>query len=171
MLDNMTYGAYLFFVMFMLMGIALVIWVLPATFRKSLEGMVTDLSAVGSRLGSGEDQADMVRMERILMSLTWENGEEKQPRSVDGPKKEAAFKFHPLSPGLNAATTPNACGIEVGVQNARQERLGYGGRAQAGMKEHGTIGPGETVRRAGRGQAAVRREGRVREGGRKPEGS
>ncbi|KAJ7272862.1 hexose transport-related protein [Mycena rebaudengoi] len=62
MLTNITYGTYLFFLMFMLMGIAFAIWVLPETFGKSLEEM--DLA-----FGSGEGQADMARMERILTSL------------------------------------------------------------------------------------------------------
>ncbi|KAJ7771461.1 hexose transport-related protein [Mycena metata] len=84
MLENITYGTYLFFLMFMLMGIAFAIWVLPETFGKSLEEM--DLA-----FGSGEGQADMARMERILLSLkNREVGEEKRPRSVASSKKEAA---------------------------------------------------------------------------------
>ncbi|KAJ7067757.1 hypothetical protein B0H15DRAFT_738859, partial [Mycena belliarum] len=62
MLENIGYGTYLVFLMFMLMGIAFAIWVLPETFGKSLEEM--DLA-----FGSGEGQADTARMERILASL------------------------------------------------------------------------------------------------------
>ncbi|KAK7035868.1 hexose transport-related protein [Favolaschia claudopus] len=80
MLDHITYGTYLFFLMFMLMGIAFAIWVLPETFGKSLEEM--DLA-----FGSGEGQADMARMERILMSLR--DQEEKRGNSVDSNKNEA----------------------------------------------------------------------------------
>ncbi|KAJ6500694.1 hexose transport-related protein [Mycena sanguinolenta] len=82
MLNNITYGTYLFFLMFMLMGIAFAIWVLPETFGKSLEEM--DLA-----FGSGEGQADMARMERILLSLKIEGEKEKRPRSVDSSKNEA----------------------------------------------------------------------------------
>ncbi|KAJ7491114.1 hexose transport-related protein [Mycena latifolia] len=81
MLDNITYGTYLVFLMFMLMGIAFAIWVLPETFGKSLEEM--DLA-----FGSGEGQADMARMERILRSL--KSGEEKRPRSFGSSKNDAA---------------------------------------------------------------------------------
>ncbi|EEB93035.1 hypothetical protein MPER_08366 [Moniliophthora perniciosa FA553] len=62
MLERITYGTYLFFLMFMLMGIAFAIWILPETFGKSLEEM--DLV-----FGSGEGQADATRMERILQEL------------------------------------------------------------------------------------------------------
>ncbi|KAJ6497107.1 hexose transport-related protein [Mycena vitilis] len=75
MLDNITYGTYLFFLMFMLMGIAFAIWVLPETYKKSLEEM--DLA-----FGSGEGQADMARMERILVSL--QHGEKKPSRRSVG---------------------------------------------------------------------------------------
>ncbi|KAJ7348946.1 hexose transport-related protein [Mycena albidolilacea] len=81
MLNHITYGTYLFFLMFMLMGIAFAIWVLPETFGKSLEEM--DLA-----FGSGEGQADMVRMERILSSL--KNEGEKRQGSVDSSKNEVA---------------------------------------------------------------------------------
>ncbi|KAF7323311.1 Hexose transport-related protein [Mycena chlorophos] len=59
MLNVFKYGTYLFFLMFMLMGIAFAYWVLPETFGKSLEEM--DLA-----FGSGEGQEDLARMERIL---------------------------------------------------------------------------------------------------------
>ncbi|THV05516.1 hexose transport-related protein [Dendrothele bispora CBS 962.96] len=62
MLNNITYGTYLFFLMFMLMGIGYAIWILPETYGKSLEEM--DLV-----FGSGEGQADAERMDRILKSL------------------------------------------------------------------------------------------------------
>ncbi|KAJ7778704.1 hexose transport-related protein [Mycena maculata] len=79
MLNKITYGTYLFFLMFMLMGIAFAIWVLPETFGKSLEEM--DLA-----FGSGEGQADMARMERILTSLQSESTEKR--RSVGSGKDE-----------------------------------------------------------------------------------
>ncbi|KAJ7221572.1 hexose transport-related protein [Mycena pura] len=81
MLKSITYGTYLFFLMFMLMGIAFAYWVLPETFGKSLEEM--DLA-----FGSGEGQADMARMQRILMSLQTAE-EEKRTQSVDSSKPEA----------------------------------------------------------------------------------
>ncbi|KAL0577254.1 hypothetical protein V5O48_004742 [Marasmius crinis-equi] len=62
MLRDITYGTYLFFLAFMLMGIAFAIWILPETYGKSLEEM--DLV-----FGSGEAQADSARMERILRQL------------------------------------------------------------------------------------------------------
>ncbi|KAF7294568.1 Hexose transport-related protein [Mycena indigotica] len=74
MLKAITYGTYLFFLMFMLMGIAFAYWVLPETFGKSLEEM--DLA-----FGSGEGQEDMARMERILLALS--NKEKKHPRESD----------------------------------------------------------------------------------------
>ncbi|KAJ7611668.1 hexose transport-related protein [Roridomyces roridus] len=85
-LKNITYGTYLFFLMFMLMGIAYTIWILPETFGKSLEEM--DL-AFGA---AGEGHRDMQRMERILASLQNGGDEKKLSRSVDikdSPKMEA----------------------------------------------------------------------------------
>lgn len=41
MLEDITYGTYLFYLAFMLMGVAYVIWVLPETRGKSLEEMVS----------------------------------------------------------------------------------------------------------------------------------
>ncbi|KAF9266137.1 general substrate transporter [Marasmius fiardii PR-910] len=41
MLQNITYGTYIFFLMFMLMGIAYAIWILPETYGKSLEEMAS----------------------------------------------------------------------------------------------------------------------------------
>ncbi|KAJ7584029.1 hexose transport-related protein [Mycena floridula] len=67
MLDHITYGTYLFFLMFMLMGIAFAWWILPETFGKSLEEM--DLI-----FGSGESHADSARMERILQNLHNKDG-------------------------------------------------------------------------------------------------
>ncbi|KAK1229268.1 hypothetical protein PQX77_007690 [Marasmius sp. AFHP31] len=75
MLRDITYGTYLFFLMFMLMGIAFAIWILPETFGKSLEEM--DLV-----FGSGEAQADSVRMERILQHLHGDHSKEKETSSV-----------------------------------------------------------------------------------------
>ncbi|CAK5279203.1 unnamed protein product [Mycena citricolor] len=63
MLSAITYGTYLFFLMFLLMGIAFAIWVLPETYGKSLEEMD---SAFGS---AGHGGAENARMERILWSL------------------------------------------------------------------------------------------------------
>jgi hypothetical protein len=40
MLTHITYGTYIFFLGFMLMGIAYAIWILPETYCKSLEEMV-----------------------------------------------------------------------------------------------------------------------------------
>ncbi|KAF7298442.1 Hexose transport-related protein [Mycena kentingensis (nom. inval.)] len=62
MLRAITYGTYLFFLVFMLMGMAFAYWILPETFGKSLEEM--DLA-----FGSGEGQEDLARMERILQGL------------------------------------------------------------------------------------------------------
>ncbi|KAF5371317.1 hypothetical protein D9758_004206 [Tetrapyrgos nigripes] len=72
MLEHITYGTYLFFLMFMLMGIGYAIWILPETYGKSLEEM--DLV-----FGSGEAQAEAARMERILRGL---HGEYNRPASV-----------------------------------------------------------------------------------------
>ncbi|KAJ7253367.1 hypothetical protein B0H12DRAFT_596111 [Mycena haematopus] len=89
MLNNITYGTYLFFLMFMLMGIAFAIWVLPETFGKSLEEM--DLA-----FGSGEGQADVARMERILVGLKTntntetERSGEKEKRASDVDSKNEA---------------------------------------------------------------------------------
>ncbi|KAJ6620368.1 general substrate transporter [Mycena sp. CBHHK59/15] len=101
MLNNITYGTYLFFLMFMLMGIGFAIWVLPETFGKSLEEMVivepcrsphSNSAAIQDlAFGSGEGHADAVRMERILKSL--QNGgkgsEDESPPSVNSTKSEA----------------------------------------------------------------------------------
>ncbi|KAL0568326.1 hypothetical protein V5O48_013660 [Marasmius crinis-equi] len=70
MLRDITYGTYLFFLAFMLMGIAFAIWILPETYGKSLEEM--DLV-----FGSGEAQADSARMERILQQLHGDHSEVK----------------------------------------------------------------------------------------------
>ncbi|KAF7323458.1 Hexose transport-related protein [Mycena chlorophos] len=74
MLNVFKYGTYLFFLMFMLMGIAFAYWVLPETFGKSLEEM--DLA-----FGSGEGQEDLARMERILVAL--ETKDKEHPRKSD----------------------------------------------------------------------------------------
>jgi len=62
MLTHITYGTYIFFLAFMLMGIGYAIWILPETYCKSLEEM--DLA-----FGSGESQQDAGRMRRILLEL------------------------------------------------------------------------------------------------------
>nr|GAT54428.1 hexose transport-related protein [Mycena chlorophos] len=74
MLNVFKYGTYLFFLMFMLMGIAFAYWVLPETFGKSLEEM--DFA-----FGSGEGQEDLARMERILVAL--ESKDKEHPRKSD----------------------------------------------------------------------------------------
>ncbi|KAG7097509.1 hypothetical protein E1B28_004851 [Marasmius oreades] len=79
MLQNITYGTYIFFLMFMLMGIGYAIWILPETLGKSLEEM--DLV-----FGSGEAQTDAARMERILQQLHGVHPEKESAsmHSVDG---------------------------------------------------------------------------------------
>jgi len=62
MLTHITYGTYIFFLAFMLMGIVYTIWILPETYCKSLEEM--DLA-----FGSGESQQDAGRMQRIILEL------------------------------------------------------------------------------------------------------
>jgi len=67
MLTHITYGTYIFFLAFMLMGIGYAIWILPETYCKSLEEM--DLA-----FGSGESQQDAGRMQRILAELQKSHG-------------------------------------------------------------------------------------------------
>jgi len=62
MLVKITFGTYIFFLAFMLMGIGYAIWILPETYGKSLEEM--DLA-----FGSGESQTDAIRMRRIQENL------------------------------------------------------------------------------------------------------
>ncbi|KAK7470101.1 hypothetical protein VKT23_001542 [Stygiomarasmius scandens] len=80
MLQNITYGTYLFFLMFMLMGIGYAIWILPETYGKSLEEM--DLV-----FGSGQGAQDAVRMERILKNL---HGEKDHTPSIYSDKGSPA---------------------------------------------------------------------------------
>jgi MFS family permease len=62
MLEHITYGTYLFYLAFMLMGIAYVIWILPETYGKSLEEM--DLA-----FGSTQAQEESERMEEIYEQI------------------------------------------------------------------------------------------------------
>ncbi|TFL05164.1 hexose transport-related protein [Pterulicium gracile] len=62
MLEDITYGTYLFYLAFMLMGVAYVIWVLPETRGKSLEEM--DLA-----FGSTQAVEEAERMEAIYAKI------------------------------------------------------------------------------------------------------
>lgn len=87
MLENITYGTYLFFLAFMLLGVAYAIWILPETRNVGLEAM-------DKVFKSNDATRDAAKMHAIMERLREEHGQYDQPgapREIHEDKLEVQY--------------------------------------------------------------------------------